>query len=204
VTFQSSAFAINGRSDPTKLHFTMIATKTIRLPKRSQIKPSDTWDLSTLYSNGKAWEADLAKLEKRIKGYSKFRGTLVQSPEQLAACIKYDGDTERLADRLSNFAFLKTAEDQANSESQRLLGRYRSLATRVSEAASFIQPEIMAIPDAKMKSFLADRSLAKYRLLLERVLRFKPHTLGQSFREVNTPKVGDHGMARPETRNLNR
>ncbi len=158
----------------------MIATKVVRLPNRAQIKSADTWDLSKLFSSDHAWDESLAKLEKRIKGFDKFRETLGQGAVQLAACLKYESDTERLTDRLSNFAYLKTAEDQANSTYQRMLGRIRNVAMRVSEAASFIQPEILAIPDAKMKSFLNHNAMTKYRLLVERILRYKPHTLGKS------------------------
>ncbi len=158
----------------------MIANKVIRLPKRSLVKTPDTWDLSKLFSNDKTWDEGLTKLEKRIKGYDKFRETLGTSAAELASCLKYDGDTERLADRLSNYAYLKTAEDQANSTYQRMLGRIRNISTRVSEAASFIQPEIMAIPDAKIKTFLANSAMTKYRLLVERILRFKPYTLGKN------------------------
>ncbi len=154
--------------------------KIVRLPKRTQVKTPDTWDLSKLFSNDKTWDEGLTKLEKRIKGYDKFRDTLGKSAADLAACLKYDGDTERLADRLSNYAYLKTAEDQANSTYQRMLGRIRNISTRVSEASSFIQPEVMAIPDAKMRTFLANSAMAKYRLLVERILRFKPYTLGKN------------------------
>ncbi len=154
--------------------------KIVRLPKRALVKTPDTWDLSKLFPNDKAWDEGLTKLEKRIKGYGKFRDSLAESAADLAACLKYDGETERLADRLSNYAYLKTAEDQANSTYQRMLGRIRNISTRVSEAASFIQPEIMAISDAKMKTFLANSAMAKYRLLVERILRFKPFTLGKN------------------------
>jgi len=38
----------------------------------------------------------------------------------------------------------------------------------------------MAIPAAKMKTFLAASELAPHRLTLERLLRYKPHTLSKS------------------------
>ena len=154
--------------------------KSVRLPKRSSVKVADTWDLSKLFPDDDAWDQSLGRLEKRIKRYARFRGTLSDSAAQLAACLKFDSESERLVDRLNNYAYLRTAEDQANSDYQRMLGRIRSVSTRLSEAASFIQPELMAIPDAKIKSFLADRALGRFRLMIERILRFKPFTLGQA------------------------
>ena len=58
-------------------------------------------------------------------------------------------------------------------------GRYVNVAGRAAEAASYIRPEILAISNARIKRFLASAVLAPYRLLLERLLRYKPHTLGK-------------------------
>ena len=77
------------------------------------------------------------------------------------------------------YAHLKTAEDTADSRYQRMQGRYINVAGRAGEAACYIRPEILAIPNARIKQFLAAEALAPYRLLLERLLRFKPHTLGK-------------------------
>ncbi len=147
------------------------------LPARGKVKQADTWNLGSLYSNDKAWETDFAKWEKQIKRYKKFRGTLGQSAKQLAACLKFDASFDRQAERLGTYAFLKTTEDTANSEYQRMMGRYQHAASEAAQAASFIRPEILAIPTRKFQLFLKSKSLALYRVMLERLVRYKPHTL---------------------------
>ena len=149
----------------------------ISLPKRSEVNPEDTWDLSKLFPNDAAWEDSLAALEKRIAGFDPFKGTLGDSAQNLAACLEFDSGTDRLAERLGNYAYLKTTEDQSNSEYQRMLGRFQNIATRASEAASFIRPEILAIDDAQMDAYLQDPALELYRLQLERLVRYKKYTL---------------------------
>jgi len=151
--------------------------KVKQLPKRSQVKAADQWDLSSLFPDDAAWEAAFTKWDKRIAGYEKFRGTLGDDPKSLAACLKFDIAMDRDGERLGTYAFLKTAEDTANSTYQRMQGRYQNAGSRAGQIASYIRPEIIAIPAAKMKKFLASKELAPYKLLLERVLRFKPHTL---------------------------
>ena len=49
---------------------------------------------------------------------------------------------------------LKTAEDQSNSVYQRMQGRFTQTASRAGQAASYIRPEILAIPSAKMDEYL--------------------------------------------------
>ena len=152
-------------------------SKTKKLPTRKQVKLADTWDLASLYPNDDAWEAAFTKWEKQFPRYAKFRGTLGDSPAALAKCLKFDSQFERVGERLGNYAFLKTAEDMADSRYQRMLGRYTNAATRAGEAASFIRPEILDISTARLKKFLAAKPLKPYRLQLERLVRYKPHTL---------------------------
>lgn len=149
----------------------------ISLPKRSEVPTADTWDLAKLFPNDDAWEASLTAFENRIAGFEQFRGQLGAGPDKLAACLKYDSDTDRLAERLSNYAYLKTTEDQSNSDYQRMLGRFQSIATRAGEAASFIRPEILEIDTDTIDGYLADPKLKLYGLLIERLLRYKKYTL---------------------------
>ena len=151
--------------------------KNVRSPLRSAVPIADTWDLSKLFADDAAWELELKKLERRIGKHQQWQGHLGESAAQLAACLKFSGGSERLAERLGNYAYLRAAEDQANADYQRMLGRSRTVTTRLSEATSYIQPELLAIPDAKLKRMLQDPALALYRLKIERILRFRPYTL---------------------------
>jgi oligoendopeptidase F len=153
--------------------------KAKQLPARSKVKASDTWDLASLFPNDDAWETAFNAWEARIGEYAAFQGKLAEGPESLARCLQFDLDLDREAERLGNYAFLKTAEDVGESKYQRMHGRFMAVASRAAQAASFIRPEILAIPAAKMKVFLDAPPLAPYRLVLQRVLRFKPHTLGK-------------------------
>lgn len=155
-----------------------------RIPERSAVRASDTWDLSSLFASDKAWETAFKKLQSQVNSYAKFRGKLASSAKMLADCLQCDSKIDQTAERLGIYAFLKTSEDQANSTYQRMLGRFQNVAAKANEAASFIRPELLAIPATKMKKFMASQELAPYRLLLERIVRYKPHTLGKSEEEL--------------------
>lgn len=150
-----------------------------RLPLRSKMKSADCWDLGSLFPNDEAWEAAFAAWEQRLDGYQQFQGKLGEGVETLVACLDFDTQFDREGERLGTYAFLKTAEDTTNSPYQRMQGRFTNAASRAAQASSYIRPEILAIAAAKMNQFLADDRVAPYRLFLQRVLRYKPHTLSQ-------------------------
>src|SRR5437870_3208696 len=149
-----------------------------KLPPRSKVKPADQWDLASLFNSDAEWEKAFEKWEQQIPGYERFRGHLADSAEMLSACVRFDSAVDRTGERLGTYAYLKTAEDQGNSDYQRMKGRFQHVATKAAEASSFIRPEIMSIPPAKMDQFLAARELAEWRIALDRILRYRPHTLG--------------------------
>lgn len=151
-----------------------------RIPSRQQVKPEDTWDLDTLFARDDDWETAFLAWEAEIPEFARFQGTLADSPEALAACLEFQLAFERRGERLGTYAFLKTAEDTGNSTYQRMQGRYRNVASRAAQAASYIQPEIMAIADRRMNALLASPRMAEHRLMLDRWLRYKPHTLGEA------------------------
>lgn len=157
----------------------MSTATVIRLPERKDVKPEDTWDLSKLYDSDEAWSASLEEFKKMYPGYEQFQGRLNEGPEMLAACLKFDSELERLGERLGNYAYLKTTEDQGNSDYQRMVGQFQNAVTRAAEAGSFIRPEILAIDDATLTSFMEHPSLELYRLSLERLTRYKKYTLGE-------------------------
>jgi len=152
--------------------------KTQRLPLRSAQRPEDCWDLSSLFPDDNAWEKAFVTWESNIGGYEKFRGRLKEGPTMIAECLDFDFQMDRQGERLGTYASLKVAEDMTNAEYQRMRGRFLSVASRVGQAASFIRPELLAIPRKRMELFLKDPALRPYQVTMERILRWRPHTLG--------------------------
>ena len=155
-----------------------------RLPARSEVAESDTWDLSKLYADDEAWETAFLQWESQIKGYETFRGKLADSPDTLAQCLAFDSQLDRLGERLGNYAYLRTTEDQTNGDYQRMIGRFQNVATKAGEASSFIRPEILAMDEEQWASFIEANVLAPYQLMLERLVRLKPHTLSEREEEL--------------------
>lgn len=150
---------------------------TATLPDRKNVPVEDTWDLSSLYSSHQQWESDFAKLDAMIPNFEKYRGNLAASVETLLEALDFDSSFDRLAERLGTYAFLKTTEDQGNSDYQAMKSRFQNLSMRASQAASYMRPELLAIEESAMETFMADSRLSLYRLQLDRLLRFRPHTL---------------------------
>lgn len=151
--------------------------KTKRSPLRGDVKDDDTWDLAPLFKNDAAWNRGYKKLEDMIGTFDDYRGKLGSSAKVLRDCCDFEVEFEKLAERLGSYAFLRSAEDVANGAYQGMVARFTYLATRANEAASFIAPEIQAIPRKKAEAYLRSAVLEPYRFQLEKLFRYRPHIL---------------------------
>ena len=106
-------------------------SKTKKLPARSQVKPADTWDLASLFTTDDEWEKAFAKWEKQIPRVREVpRHARRRSPPRSPSASKFDSEFDRAGERLGTYAYLKTAEDMADSGYQRMKGRYQHAATQ--------------------------------------------------------------------------
>jgi oligoendopeptidase F len=154
------------------------------LPKREEIPEEDRWDLSHLFKSEDDWEDLFQKLEKNIENYKRYKGKLKESIDVFVEAIEFDLQISREIDQLHTFAHLKSDEDKTNQHNLGLYQRSLNLANRASELSSFMTPEIQSIPDEIISTYLQDKKLREYRFYLEKILRFKPHTLNQESEEL--------------------
>ncbi len=147
------------------------------LPDRSEVPAHDCWDLSSLFADDQQWEEAFRELDSKVATYESFKGRLGESPQTLLEALRFDADFSRDAERVAIYAFLKTTEDQGNSDYQAMKSRFQNLAVRANQTASYMSPEMLAIEPEAMDALVADPLLESFRLQLERLLRQRPHTL---------------------------
>ncbi len=83
----------------------------------------------------------------------------------------------RIADKVYVYAHMKADENQADNKANEMRSKSETMYAQVSAAVSFIQPELLRLPEKTLKSYMQDKSFADYKMYLDMVLKQKPHTL---------------------------
>jgi oligoendopeptidase F len=154
------------------------------IPTRSEIAESDTWDLTRLYQSDEDYQRDLEKLKQEYPRYASFKGRVGRSGQDLLEVLEFDKSIDLLGEKLGHYVSLKAAEDSANRDNLARKAEFSSLGTKIREAASFITPEIQAIPDDRFTALIADLLLKEWRNSLERLRRYRPHTLSEGEEKI--------------------
>jgi oligoendopeptidase F len=155
-----------------------------KIPLRSEVKKEDQWDLDHLYKSDDDWEKHYNDVDQKIKGYDDYKGKLNESFELFKAALDFDMDLSRQLEKLYTYAHLKNDEDKTNQIYSGMFQKALNLYSRISEASSFITPEIQSVPDKLLKSFMEKDSVSDYRFMLEKIVRNKPHTRSLEVEQV--------------------
>jgi oligoendopeptidase F len=147
------------------------------IPTRAEIPDSDKWDLTHLFTDVSTWQEDFAWLQREYPKLGQFKGRVGESAETLAEVVGFEKALEQKMERVYHYASLQAAEDSTNNEYLARIGQVQNLHTRVSEAAAFVVPEILAIDDDKFGTFISDPALKDWRIKLHKIRRMKLHVL---------------------------
>ena len=138
----------------------------------------DRWNLADLYPSVEAWNQDAQRVEAQLADIAACRGHLGDSAKRLRECLDLRSEVLKRFFRLGVYANELYAEDTGQSSSLALRQRTQVLGSKLSEAASFVSPEVLAVGRAKIDAFLKEEpQLAIYRQSLDDILRMAPHTL---------------------------
>jgi oligoendopeptidase F len=151
---------------------------------RKNTAEENTWNLSGLYADTQKWEQDFENLQSQLIEYSKLQNTMEKSASHLKAVLDFDLQFSRKIESLYTFANLRNDEDKTENFNQTMFDKATSLLTKVSQARSYINTELMEISQEKINEFLKDKDLQSYSFYLEQLLRYRNHTLSKNEEEL--------------------
>lgn len=152
----------------------------MKLMKREEQKKEDTWALEDLYINDDAWKSDGVRLQFAIDGLKEYDGKLQDSADKLLECLKVYADANCLLESYYVYANERYHQDTANSYYQGFAGEAEIKMNLLQAAASYMVPQILAIPGEKLEEFYKEEpELSEYRIFIENIQRQKAHTLDE-------------------------
>ena len=148
-------------------------------PAAPAANPADVWDLTLLYKDDAAWHAAKDHLAAEIPKIKSYQGRLGESAATLQEAMDLIYGLRKDYDRLAVYSSLKRDVNTRDTAALELNQEADLLGTDFSRAVSFVNPELLAVGETKLRAFLdADPGLAQYRFPIMEVLRAAPHTLG--------------------------
>lgn len=125
------------------------------LQYRHEIPSESCWDLGAVYGSDHEFERAFVRVEQLLARFERHRERLCDSAAALLEALTERDALFTLISELATFARLRRDEDTEDDAGQELDDRAAGLATRVSAATAFVEPELAALSEARFAA-LAD------------------------------------------------
>jgi oligoendopeptidase F len=156
-----------------------------KIPQRSEIPDKYKWRLEDIYPTDSLWEYDFSRVESLLPEMEKFKRHLTESGKTLLDCLVMQDSIWNIMDRIYVYAYMKLDEDTRISKYQELSDRAASLNIKVRQAVSFIDPEILSIPQSTLDDLMEqEKGLALYGHYIDNIIRKRAHTLSAPEEEL--------------------
>lgn len=152
----------------------------MELKTRDQMDPAYQWDLTPIFGSTQEWETAFAQASEDVEKIASLSGTLSESPQTMADALGQVYDTLRKVERVYLYASLCKHGDNGSGAYQKMEGMATQLYTAMLTVCAFLNPEILAMEQARLRAFMEEPCLATYRHLLDDIDRARPHTLDEN------------------------
>lgn len=143
---------------------------------RKDIPEKYKWNLGDIFATPADWEKTFEKLSAEYPTLASYKGKLADRNNLLEFLKRSDSFDVELG-KLYCYAYMSYNEDSQDGEKQARYSRVYGLLTQYSAALSFVSPEISAIPDEQLESFINDPAFSDYDVSLKNILAGKAHIL---------------------------
>ena len=136
-----------------------------------------TWDLSTIFSDERAWHGAIAEARECAKALEGFRGRILSDEKALLSFLQGYEALSILRQRIQTFAYLTHARDMSGDVANSMSQISHALQAELSTQLSFVEPEILGAPSGRVEQLIAmSTELERYRFHLSEIERYRPHT----------------------------
>jgi len=153
-------------------------------PERSEIDDRYKWDLGKMYAGSEKWEEHYQQVASLVAEFPARKGTTSQSARTLLEALQLRDQVGIQLEKLSAYAKLKRDEDMRVPASQALYQRAQTLAVKWDEESSWFQPELLRIPEDRLRGWLEAGDLKIYRHYFDDLLRTRAHILSAREEEL--------------------
>ena len=152
------------------------------LSKRSEIDPSQTWDLSKLFVDFADWKRALESLpsddELAHDLIQRFKGRLAEGgPSLIHEALHARNALIRKLENLQVYAGLRNSEDVGDSLSSEASAKVYQIYASLMAKWSFLNPELLTIPE--LSAWIKKPPLNDFEYELNELIRSQKHVLSE-------------------------
>jgi len=154
------------------------------VPAREEVPIESTWNHESVFPSFDDWREEYQTTLAQMPEIDSFKGTLAQSPERLAEWFDFHQSLARRVWTLYMYPVMWQACDGNNEEIKGMVGQAQGLVGEFIAGAAFAEPELLALDEDLLQTWLQRDELKLYQQHIDDLLRQKKHVLSAEVEAV--------------------
>ncbi len=150
-----------------------------KIPQRKDVPAKDKWNLSSIFKSDDEWEQALKEIPALSTKVAAYKGRLGESSATLLEALKALEAAELKLETVYHYASLQHEADEDDTTATDREGRAMIAYTNMQSELSFIDPEIQAIDESKLNSWIEAPEFSDYKIYIKKLLHFKQYILSE-------------------------
>ncbi len=148
--------------------------------ERKEISENKKWNTKDLFESDEAWQQEYEAVEKEygVIDVSAFDNKLADK-ETLLCCLQLCDEVASRMEKLYIYAHLRHDEDVRDGDTTAALARITTLFSKVFSQLAFIDPQLTALNEATLQSFIDDPDFKAHDYKLKKLVQSKAHVLSE-------------------------
>ena len=152
--------------------------------ERKDIDQRLKWDTTSIYEKDEDFYEDIENVKKLADKLVGFKGKITSSLDNFKEFIELDEEFSRKLEKAYVYASLKSDEDTRVTKYQEMDQVATNTYVALTEALSFVRPELLETDQEKIKEYLKDPEIAHLSHYFEDIARYKDHTLDEKSEQI--------------------
>jgi oligoendopeptidase F len=155
------------------------------VPPRSELPEKYKWAAETVFASIADWEKELKSLAGAAEAVSSYQDKISQSPADLLAALHAIEDLVGKVQRVYFYASMSFSVDTTDQAASRRNSQAQSAAAQAFAAMAYLDPGLIAIGEAKLRSWLAQEpDLQIYTHYIDNLFRRQAHVRSTEVEEL--------------------
>lgn len=152
---------------------------------RARVKKSQTWNAESVFASPEAFDAEVKSLLESLPDARKFQGHLGDSIDTFLEAMKTMDILDQRSSRVRVYANMSNAVDANDELGAAMNGKAMSALAQVGAAVSFLEPELLAIGEAKLRGWVdSDPRMKLYDFFFTDLFRKQAHVRSAEVEEL--------------------
>ena len=152
---------------------------------RAKVKKNQTWNAESVFTSPSQFDAEVKSILEALPSIQKYKGHLGDSVDTFLEAMNAMDALEQRSTKVRVYATMSSSVDANDEQGAAMNGKAMSALAQVGAAASYVEPELLSVGEAKLRQWIqSDPRMKSYEHFVNDLFRKQAHVRSAEVEEL--------------------